>query len=51
MDVKIATEVEEVSVVVGGHSHSLLYTPKGMQSEAFYYKKYYSNRNEIQVTK
>ncbi|XP_065212245.1 protein 5NUC-like [Planococcus citri] len=27
-DKKIATEVEEVSLVVGGHSHSLLYTPK-----------------------
>ncbi|XP_065212223.1 protein 5NUC-like [Planococcus citri] len=26
-DKKIAAEVEEVSVVVGGHSHSLLYTP------------------------
>ncbi|XP_065212257.1 protein 5NUC-like [Planococcus citri] len=27
-DKKIAAEVEEVSVVVGGHSHSFLYSPK-----------------------
>lgn len=28
MDTRIAEQVEEISVVVGGHSHSLLYTPK-----------------------
>lgn len=25
----IAKEVEEISLIVGGHSHTLLYTPKG----------------------
>lgn len=28
-DVKIAKEIEEISIVVGAHSHSLLHTPKG----------------------
>ena len=28
-DKKIAKEVEEISMIVGGDSHTLLYTPKG----------------------
>ena len=28
-DIEIAKAIPEISVVVGGHSHSLLYTPKG----------------------
>lgn len=36
-DVQIATEVDEISVVVGGHSHSLLYTPKGNYDSVFFF--------------
>lgn len=33
MDKKIAKEVEEIDIIVGGHSHSLLYTPVGGYSQ------------------
>lgn len=28
-DQEVAKEVEDIDVIVGGHSHSLLHTPKG----------------------
>lgn len=33
MDKKIAKEVEELDIIVGGHSHSLLYAPTGRYSK------------------
>jgi len=32
-EVEIAKEIPELSLIVGGHSHSLLYTPKGETSK------------------
>lgn len=29
-DIQIANEIEEINVIVSGHSHYLLYSPKGI---------------------
>lgn len=46
MDKKIAEQVEEIDIIVGGHSHSLLYAPTG----TCLLEKYFStNRITISV--
>ena len=41
-EVEIARRIPELSLVVGGHSHSLLYSPKGIKP----YKRILSIRND-----